>query len=56
MIKKAPNCALGAVTAGDGAIFLEMYALQSFRQPSAATSLYTREAFLFNTFYWKGSH
>ena len=39
-------CAKGAVAlATEGLFLLDFYVLQSLRQPSAATSLYTREAF-----------
>ena len=39
-------CAKGAVAlATEGLFLLDFFILQSLRQPSAATSLYTREAF-----------
>ena len=44
-IQRLP-CVKGAVAlATEGLFLLDFYILQSLRQPSAATSLYTREAF-----------
>ena len=44
-------CAKGAVAlATEGLFLLDFFILQSLRQPSAATSLYTREAFDYSTF------